>query len=594
MPRKAAPAKPKSLPANKSKSKQRGCLARLALAALALFGLCLGVSIVWAGIQSAGEAVGLLPTRTPTHTPTITPTPSPTATATATPVPTDTPVPTETPLPSATPTVTDTPAPTSTPPPTHTPLPTATSAPTATPTATSTVLVIAQRMAPVTVDAPDDDSAITVVTWNIGLDDADLTVIADRMAAFEGVDLWALQETNAAAGAVLEAAAEDGENADFRRELGASGSDLRLLSLYNADRFELLDAWEEDSINTTGNARAPLVLALKDRRTGVLFYLMNNHLYRSRDDERHKQAQLLRGWGEGASPPVIAAGDYNFDWDDNRGAVDHDLGYDLMTADGAWQWVKPATIVPTQCTDSLPCTYDDVLDFVFTAGPAQGWRAESEIVVAPGDFPDDTRKSDHRPVMATFWPELPAGGQLAAVPSAPPTIVAGPVANANANLRSGPGTEYAVAGSTQAGQALTIVGRTPDSSWLQLDSGSWIAAWLIDGTADDLAVVAAPTPAAVARSADVAAAATAAPAQAPVSADASGGNPWPDYTCEENPSPPPDPSCPIKGNISSGGHIYHTPGQRDYCKTVIDLSKGERWFCSAAEAEAAGWRAAKR
>lgn len=58
---------------------------------------------------------------------------------------------------------------------------------------------------------------------------------------------------------------------------------------------------------------------------------------------------------------------------------------------------------------------------------------------------------------------------------------------------------------------------------------------------------------------------------------------------------PPDPACPIKGNLSaSGARIYHSPGQRDYCATVIRAEQGERWFCSAAEAEAAGWRAAGR
>lgn len=35
-------------------------------------------------------------------------------------------------------------------------------------------------------------------------------------------------------------------------------------------------------------------------------------------------------------------------------------------------------------------------------------------------------------------------------------------------------------------------------------------------------------------------------------------------------------------------------GRSDYCKTVIDTSEGERWFCSAEEAVAAGWRAAQR
>ncbi len=49
-------------------------------------------------------------------------------------------------------------------------------------------------------------------------------------------------------------------------------------------------------------------------------------------------------------------------------------------------------------------------------------------------------------------------------------------------------------------------------------------------------------------------------------------------------------TCLIKGNISSSGKIYHTPESRWYAKTKINISKGERWFCSASEAEAAGWR----
>ncbi|QKC99980.1 thermonuclease family protein [Mesorhizobium sp. NZP2298] len=54
--------------------------------------------------------------------------------------------------------------------------------------------------------------------------------------------------------------------------------------------------------------------------------------------------------------------------------------------------------------------------------------------------------------------------------------------------------------------------------------------------------------------------------------------------------------CNIKGNISvnSGDHIYHLPGQEHYAETVISTGKGERWFCSEAEARAAGWRRAKR
>lgn len=60
-------------------------------------------------------------------------------------------------------------------------------------------------------------------------------------------------------------------------------------------------------------------------------------------------------------------------------------------------------------------------------------------------------------------------------------------------------------------------------------------------------------------------------------------------------APRPASGCAIKGNLSSKGtRIYHMPGQRDYARTRISPAKGERWFCSEAEARAAGWRRARR
>jgi hypothetical protein len=52
--------------------------------------------------------------------------------------------------------------------------------------------------------------------------------------------------------------------------------------------------------------------------------------------------------------------------------------------------------------------------------------------------------------------------------------------------------------------------------------------------------------------------------------------------------------CPIKGNISKRGKIYHAPWSRSYARTRINPARGERWFCSEAEAIAAGWRAPLR
>lgn len=51
--------------------------------------------------------------------------------------------------------------------------------------------------------------------------------------------------------------------------------------------------------------------------------------------------------------------------------------------------------------------------------------------------------------------------------------------------------------------------------------------------------------------------------------------------------------CRIKGNVSDAGRIYHLPGSRHYDRTEIDEERGERWFCSEAEAREAGWRAAR-
>ncbi|MDJ0827744.1 MAG: thermonuclease family protein [Rhodobacter sp.] len=49
--------------------------------------------------------------------------------------------------------------------------------------------------------------------------------------------------------------------------------------------------------------------------------------------------------------------------------------------------------------------------------------------------------------------------------------------------------------------------------------------------------------------------------------------------------------CPIKGNISRHGKIYHAPWSPWYHRTIIDTDDGEHWFCTEAEAKAAGWRA---
>lgn len=70
--------------------------------------------------------------------------------------------------------------------------------------------------------------------------------------------------------------------------------------------------------------------------------------------------------------------------------------------------------------------------------------------------------------------------------------------------------------------------------------------------------------------------------------------PW-EWRREGNQQGAPE-GCNIKGNINSKGvKIYHTPANSSsYGVTRINEAKGERWFCSEAEAEAAGWRAPRQ
>ncbi|MGE5140520.1 MAG: SH3 domain-containing protein [Rudaea sp.] len=72
-----------------------------------------------------------------------------------------------------------------------------------------------------------------------------------------------------------------------------------------------------------------------------------------------------------------------------------------------------------------------------------------------------------------------------------------------------------------------------------------------------------------------------------------GGTAAPDTNlCPGGCSTPPPP-CVIKGNIQAGERIYYTTEDKGYSGVVVDPDYGERWFCSEAEAQAAGWKRTK-
>ena len=84
----------------------------------------------------------------------------------------------------------------------------------------------------------------------------------------------------------------------------------------------------------------------------------------------------------------------------------------------------------------------------------------------------------------TFF-ALFAGGLATPTPQQTPAPQQTPVPSATtvkraANLRSGPGVNYAIVGKAQAGQQIIIVARNAAGTWYQLNDGKWIAAFLVN------------------------------------------------------------------------------------------------------------------
>lgn len=51
-------------------------------------------------------------------------------------------------------------------------------------------------------------------------------------------------------------------------------------------------------------------------------------------------------------------------------------------------------------------------------------------------------------------------------------------------------------------------------------------------------------------------------------------------------------ACPIKGQVTGLGRTYLMPWASDYGKARVQKSRGDRWFCSEADAKSAGWEPA--
>lgn len=181
-------------------------------------------------------------------------------------------------------------------------------------------------------------------------------------------------------------------------------ADDRLLVLYDRHRFKRVESIEMSEVEgiqlNDGRHRSPLLVRFTDRLNGLEFAVIHNHFARGNAELRQSQARGLREWARNKSLPIICIGDLNLDYDFNT--QQGNKAFDEMMKDGVFKWIKPDPFVDTNWSDrdgdgkdNYP---DSMLDFSFVAGEAKEWDAECNVIVRDGDFPDNEKTSDHRPV----------------------------------------------------------------------------------------------------------------------------------------------------------------------------------------------------
>lgn len=131
----------------------------------------------------------------------------------------------------------------------------------------------------------------------------------------------------------------------------------------------------------------------------------------------------------------------------------------------------------------------------------------SDPTTIPTEAPAEDTATPTAPIEPTSTPEPTNVPTATSIPTETPTetpSVPSAVANGETNLRSGPGTDFSVAGSLAANQSAEIVGKNQAGTWWQIKTADGKTAWVIasrvvtSGLLDTVAVIATPTPVATA------------------------------------------------------------------------------------------------
>ena len=235
---------------------------------------------------------------------------------------------------------------------------------------------------------------ITIVGWNVESGGSDPQTIANELSSI-GTGIIALSEVSPT---------------EFDRyALGwpsihtESGGDDRLQIIVNPQRFAIVEKFELNELNDDVHP-APLVAQIKQTPGDNEFLLVAVHLSRGDENLRLKQAEGLVAWAKEKRLPIVALGDFNFDY--NFATKQGNAAFDAFTKEKVWTWVKPKKLIDTNWADTDHDGKDDdpdsMLDFAFLGGLATRWNARCETIEREGDFPDTDKTSDHRPIVLTL------------------------------------------------------------------------------------------------------------------------------------------------------------------------------------------------
>ena len=203
---------------------------------------------------------------------------------------------------------------------------------------------------------------IWLVAWNVESGGNDPRVIDAQLASFKArYDIFGLTEVSPSnTRRYLDSIR--GHEA-FNSITTATGHGDRMMMVYNSSRVQLLESNELDAhagvrLNDVDfRHRSPLAAKFRDRFSGIKCIVVLNHLARGNAELRQEQAKGLRLWAADQDVPVLAIGDYNFDFDfpTRKG----NKAFEEFLRDGTWSWIEPDELVDTNWADDGDDDYPD-------------------------------------------------------------------------------------------------------------------------------------------------------------------------------------------------------------------------------------------